>query len=289
MALDMIRSMKTNLALKYNGPAVDDGMMDVYMAATNMIAFSEFVILATKATFGESAEAKAEVAGFGKGSFITDIVFSFSGQAASIFTLLPADHLLEVIKGAFQLWKHLKGKPASAIQYGQQTVTVTNNNGQIINIQTQSLNLVMHDKGAEAVDRFVRQALNAEGMDSITLASDGEKLVSATRDEAKFFVPVASSKTITDTVIQMGLIIESPSFKDGNMWKVYDGTQTVYVHMQDQEFLDKINGGARFGKGDVLIADVRLVQKQAGMKLDAERSVVKVLEHKQGQQQYSLS
>jgi hypothetical protein len=288
MPLDMIRTMKTNLALKYNGPAVDDGMMDVYMAASNMIAFSEFVVLATKATFGENATAKAEVAGFGKGSFITDIVFSFSGQAASIFTMLPADHLLDVIKGAFELWKHLKGQPATAIQYGSQTAMVTNNNGQILHVQTQSLTLVLNEKAVGSVDRFVRQSLAEPGMDSISLATHGEKLVSATREEAQFFVPVSPSKTITDIVIQMGLVIESPSFKDGNMWKVFDGTQTVHVHMQDQEFLDRINGGARFGKGDVLLAEVRLVQKQVGMKLEAERSVIKVLEHKQGPQQYSL-
>lgn len=66
--------MKTRVSLRYLGPALDDGRMDVYEASKNMIAFSEFMVAAVKTTYGESAEAKAEVAGFEHGSFVTDLV-----------------------------------------------------------------------------------------------------------------------------------------------------------------------------------------------------------------------
>ena len=68
--------METCLTLRYIGPDVDTGRMDVYAASTNMIAFSEFMVAAVKASFGDKAEARAEVAGFGQGSFLTDLVFS---------------------------------------------------------------------------------------------------------------------------------------------------------------------------------------------------------------------
>lgn len=283
----MMKHMETSLSLKYNGPAVDDGRMDVYVASANMIAFSEFVVIAAKATFGDQATARAEVAGFGKGSFVTNLLFSF-GEAASIFSGLPADQILQVIKEAFSLWKHLKGSPPKAVEHNEQHVTVTNNNGQVIQVQTQSLTFVMNEKAAEAADKFVRQALSAPGMESVALDSVGGRIAYATQTEAQYFVPVALAETVTDQMIRMGLIIESPSFKEGNKWKVSDGSQSIFVEMLDEEFLARIDAGARFGKGDVLLADVRLVQRRIGMKLEAERTVLKVVEHKQGQQQRSL-
>lgn len=280
--------MKTSLSLKYSGPAVDDGRMDVYAVSANMIAFSEFVVIAAKATFGDQATARAEVTGFGKGSFITDLLFNWGGELASMFTGVPADQIVGTIKEAFDLWKHLKGEPPKAVEYETQHVAVTNNNGQIIHVQTQSLTLVMNEKGAEAADRFVRQALAAPGMDSISLDSGGEQIAYASQADAQYFIPVAGAETVTDSTSRMGLIVESPSFKDGNKWKVFDGSQSVWMDMLDQEFIDGINGGARFGKGDILMAEVRLVQKRSGMKLEAERSILKVIEHKPGAQQRSL-
>lgn len=82
--------MQTRLSLRYTGPAVDAGMMDVYEAAANMVAFSEFIVAAAKVTFGEKAEARAEVAGLGRGSFVTDLVISFGGPLATLFSSPPA-------------------------------------------------------------------------------------------------------------------------------------------------------------------------------------------------------
>lgn len=284
----MMEGMETSLTLKYSGPAVDDGRMDVYAASANMIAFSEFMVVATKATFGEQATAHAEVTGFAKGSFATNLLFSIGGQAATILTTVPADQLMTVIKGAFSLWKHLKGSPPKGVQHAEQTVTVTNNAGQVIQVQTQSLTLVLNEKASEAADKFIRQAMAVEGMQTISLDSPTESIAQATREESQYFLPVAASETVADNVTRMGFTIESPSFKDGNKWKLSDGSQSFFVEMQDQDFLDRINGGERFGKGDMLIVDVRLLQKRSGAKFEIERSILKVIEHRQGSAQFPL-
>ena len=77
--------MQTRMGLSYSGPAVDAGSMDVYEASANMIAFSEFVVLAAKTQFGIEADIRAQVSGFERGSFITDIVFQVTGATATIF------------------------------------------------------------------------------------------------------------------------------------------------------------------------------------------------------------
>jgi hypothetical protein len=127
--------METRLSLKYSGPSVDAGLMDVYQASANMIAFSEFMVIAAKCTFGEQVMVKAEVAGFGRGSFLTDVVFNFTGHTVPIFASFTVQELLSTINEAFELWKHLKGAPPKDIKTeNHQTATVTNHNGQVIQV-----------------------------------------------------------------------------------------------------------------------------------------------------------
>jgi hypothetical protein len=100
--------METRIALRYCGPAVESGSMDVYAATGNMLAFSEFVLLAAKTEFGKDIAARAEVAGFDRGSFVTGLVFHVTGISGTIFSGFSADQLRKIIEDAFKLWKHLR-------------------------------------------------------------------------------------------------------------------------------------------------------------------------------------
>ena len=280
--------METRIALRYSGPAVDSGLMDVYEASANMIAFSQFVVVAAKAAFGQTTEARAEVAGFGKGSFVTDLVFNVGGPSATLFTAISPEHLWLFVKEAFALWKHLKGAPPSHVEDNSQWAQVTKNSGQVLQVRTESLNIVLSEKGGEAVSQFVKKALERPGMDSVAIASATEEIGNVTQDEAKYFGSVTPSENITDVVVRMALVIEAPVFKDGNKWRFSDGQQSFYADIEDAEFLAKVNAGERFGKGDVLYADVRINQEQTGMKITASRTIVKVHDHKIASTQLSF-
>jgi len=265
--------------------------MDVYEASANMVAFSDFVVAAAKATYGGQIDARAEVAGFGRGSFITDIVFNVVGPAATIFSALHADSLAGVIKEAVSLWKHLKGQPPTHVTNGDknQVVHVSNNNGEIIQVSTQTLNLVVFDdKAGEAVKRFVHDAVGRPGIDSVHIGDGKQELGAANQDEANFFVPVRPSETVTDTVFKQALIIEAPVFKDGLKWRFSDGQSSFFAEIRDKDFLARVDAGERFGKGDVLHAEVRFVQERSGMKLSGERYIEKVLDHSVAPEQARL-
>jgi hypothetical protein len=146
----------------------------------------------------------------------------------------------------------------------------------------------MSEKGAEAVQQFVRKALEPNGMDRLEVAADGRTVAEVPQSERDFFVPVAPSETVTDTTIRMALIIEAPFFKDGNKWRFSDGQNSFYADIEDKAFLSRVNEGERFGKGDVLYADVRIAQEQTGMKLSATRSLLAVHEHRPGPKQLRL-
>jgi hypothetical protein len=282
--------MEARIALKYSGPAVDSGLMDVYEASANMVAVSDFFIVAAKTAFGDSTEARAEVAGFGRGSFLTDLVFNVAPTTATIFSTLSVKDLWEIIKGAIDLWKHLKGSPPKTIvnNSDSQTVNVTNNNGDIIQVRIDSLLVVTSEKGIKSVEKFVKNALEKPGMDSVSISSGENEIAKVNQAEAHYFTDVTPTHSLTDNTVKMALIIESPVFKDENKWRFSDGQNSFFADIGDKAFLDQVNSGERFGKGDVLIADVRINQEQSAQKITATRTVVKVHEHRFAHKQLSL-
>jgi len=271
--------MKTSVALRYEGPALDSGRMSVYEASANMIAFSEFMVAAVKSTYGDAAEAHAEVAGFEHGSFVTDLVFTVGGSAATVFTALTPDQLWDVVKGAFALWKHLKGSPATAVKHEGQHVTVTNNHGKIIQVRTDSMTLVLNEKASEAVERFVKEGLSPEGYDTLKIGGADRPLITVDRKEAESFVPVAAKAQLSDNTVQVALTIVTAVFQDGNKWRFNDGSGTFNAAILDGDFLMQVEKGERFGKGDVLLVKMRVVQNRVGAKVNVERSVLEVLDH----------
>lgn len=275
--------MKTSVSLRYKGPALDAGRMDVYDASSNMIAFSEFMVAVVKTTYGDDAEAKAEVAGFERGSFVTDLVINVGGAAVSVFAAFTPNQLWSIVREAFDLWKHLRGQPPTEVLHDsgrRQSVSVRNNSGQVIQVQTETLTLVMSERAATPAGRFVKQALEREGVDSLQIeGANHETLASVERGEASYFVPVASESIISDNTNRMAVSLVSPVFLDGNKWRFNDGASSFSAAIEDQGFLASVDRGERFGKGDVLDVDMRIVQTRIGLKMSVERHVIKVHRH----------
>lgn len=283
--------LKTSVTLRYEGPALDAGRMDVYEASANMIAFSEFTVAAVKSTYGDAAEAKAEVSGFDRGSFATDIVIQVAGTAATLFTALDPKQLWDVVKEAFALWKMLKGSPPKSVAHEGQHVTVTNNSGQIIQVRTESLTLVLSDKGSAAAQQFVKTGLDHEGYTAVKLEPDDKVIpaIAVDRSEADSFVPVVALIPLSDNTVKMTVIIVAAVFQDGNKWRFSDGASSFSAAILDGDFLAAVDRGERFGKGDVLEVQMRVVQTRQGMRVSVERTVEKVLRHIHPHEQMSLS
>jgi hypothetical protein len=286
---------KAILSLKYNGPAVDAGMMNVYDAAANMIAFSDFMVAATKAICGDKAAAKVEVAGFNHSSFVTDLVFNVGGPLTSLFAAGTAKDVLNLVNESIKLWKHLQGTPPAKVEKSiNNTLSVTNNNGQIINVTIDSLNLVFNEKSTEAAGRFIREALSKDGIDSVSIGSkhgeSEEPIAKVERNEAAWFVPVAPETPLFDTITPTALVIEAPVFKDGNKWRFSDGSSSFYADIADTEFLALVDSGEAFAKGDSLIVDLRIVQQRQGERIMTDKTIIKVKEHRrrQGQDRFGF-
>ena len=265
--------------------------MDVYEASANMIAFSDFVVLLSKNAFGETVETRASIAGFGRGSFVTDIIFKVAGASSAVFAALPSvdpKTLWLVLKESLALWKHLKGSPPKKVEEVGPKISITNNSGQVIQVTHATVNLVFSEKGTASAHRFIGEALNHDGVDAVEISAGPQQVERVEQSESRYFVSVAPSEMLTDAVVKMVLHLESPVFKEGNKWRFFDGQQSFHATIDDKEFLAMVDAGEPFRKGDVIVANVRISQTQEGTKLTAERAITKVLEHKERPHQFQF-
>lgn len=285
--------MKDNqlkLSLSYHGSAVDEGRFDVYDAAANMIAFSDFVTVAGKAVFGPNVDLKAEVGGFRAGSFVTDVYFQLVLPSMVLLPAVDVQGVVKTIKDALDIWKHLKGSPPAKVeQRGDgDTITVTNNNGKTIVVNRPSVTLVMNPESVGAVERFIGMALAREGVDSLQIKSEKKSISKIQGSEAIYFTSVTTSVPVAENEFDYGLTIVSAAFQDGHKWRFSDGGASFFAEITDVDFLARVDSGEPFAKGDALRVRMRLEQSRQGQELTTVRTVVKVHEHLKRHQPLSL-
>ncbi|MDQ6988492.1 MAG: hypothetical protein Q9M19_01320 [Mariprofundaceae bacterium] len=264
--------------------------MNVYDAAANMIAFSEFSVEVARALYGDSAKAEANVSGFGKGSFVTDMVIHLGGAVSSLFSQVSAKDVLSIMHESITLWKHLQGFEPKALDKSDNHVAVTNHYGDILQVKAETVKLVFSEKSADATSKFIRDALDHDGIDSVSVQSDefAGDLVLVHADEAQWFKNVSPELPLDDFEVTQSLMVEAPVFKDGNKWRFSDATGSFHAAIRDKRFIAEVDAGKPFAKGDMMRVRMRIYQCQKGEKLVGEKEILEVIEHKQRAYQSSM-
>ena len=289
-----------HFSIKYDGPALSSHQMDVRELAPALIALSSLLEEANRAIFNDAADVRVNVHGnFKGGSFEIDlvalqgikdqIISIFSGPtstaAANLFAILGGIGLLGT-GGLIGLVKWLKGRKPSAIRIDGDKMVFELQMSETV--ETFEVDLAA---GKLYQSRVVRQALakvvkplEAEGIDVVASAKDGKTQAVISKEEAVFFAVSASdADVVSDTISERTLLqIESAVFKDGNKWRFSDGSNSFFAEVSDEVFRARIDSGQeRFGKGDVLIVDLRRMQSINDNGLKSEYFVVRVHEHKE--------
>ena len=302
---DMTASM--HFSIKYDGPALATHQMDVRELAPALIALSDLLEQANKAALPDAPDIRVNVQGnFKGGSFGVDLIAAqtitqqlvsmFSGTeataAANLYTLLGALGLVGG-GGLIGVIKFLRGRKPSAIRIdGDKTVFELRDT---TTVETFEVDLMT---GRLYKTRVVRQSLakvirplEREGIDVFATGVNGVTQSVVTKDEAAYFeMAAAEADVVSDTTTPMVMLqIESAAFKEDNKWRFSDGGTPFFAEIADQEFLQRINAGVeRFGKRDVLVADLRRVQSVTDNGLKIEHTIVKVHQHKEPLQQELL-
>jgi hypothetical protein len=141
-----------------------------------------------------------------------------------------------------------------------------------------------------AAQKVVEEPLKSPGINSFKII-DGEVIdLEVHADEAPYYArPVIADDVLLDTVRRSAFSIISLAFKEDNKWRLNDGTNPISATIEDKVFLDKVeNNQVAFSKGDILICDVRVVQKQTDQGLKTEYTVIQVVEHRPAARQIPL-
>ncbi len=294
-----LMSASVHFSIKYDGPALASHQMDVRELAPALIALSNLLEEANRAAFPDSDEVRVQIKGnFKGGSFgvdlvalqsITDqIVTMLAGPrataAANLFAILGGVGLLGA-GGLIGVIKWLAGRKPNAIRLdGDKTIFEISSSE---TTETFEVDLVA---GRLYQSRVVRQSLakvmkplERDGVDFFACGRDGKTETVVTKAELPFFEMAAgAADVVSDSVSESVLLqIESAVFKEDNKWRFNDGATSFFAEISDTDFLARIESGLeRFGKGDVLIVDLRRIQSISDNGLKLEYLVEQVREHR---------
>ena len=292
-------SASVHFSIKYDGPALVSHQMDVRELAPSLIALSTLLEQANKAAYPDAAEVRVNVQGsFKGGSFGVDliaiqsigqqIVTMLSGPSATaganLFGILGGIGLLGG-GGLIALVKWLNGRKPSSIRIVGDNTVFEIRTAEVV--ESFEVDLVA---GKLYKSRVVRQSLakvikplEREGIDYFACGREGQMEALVTKDEAPAFDLAASEEDVVSDNVSEGVLlqIESAVFKEDNKWRFNDGATSFFAEIADRDFRSRIDsGGERFGKGDVLIVDLRRTQSVTDTGLKLDYVVERVLDHK---------
>lgn len=290
-----------HFSIKYDGPALTSHEMDVRELAPALLALSSLLEEANRAVFPGSSEVRVHVKGdFKGGCFAIDLVAlqSVKDQIVAIFsgpTATAAANLIAILgglglvgaagKGLIDLIKWLAGRKPSRVSTIGDAVVFEIQTDEIV--ETFEVDLVA---GRLYQSRIVRQSLakvvkplERDGIDYFACGMNGKTESVITKEEVAFFeIAAGGSDVVSNTVSESVLLqVESAVFKEDNKWRFHDGAASFFAEIVDVDFLARIDSGdERFGKGDVLIVDLRRIQSITDNGLKLEYAVEKVHEHR---------
>ncbi len=290
-----------DIALVYEGAAVESGVMDVRDLAPALLAFGNLIEATNRVVNGETATARVQVKTVGAGSFAIglDVTVAFV-KAVRDFLAGPkstaAANLVGILTGAgavglgtVALIRRMRGRsPAAAhpMEGGRVEVEI---DGEKIEVDEIAARVSVDVSVRAALERVVAEPLATEGIDAVSIGPTERMERIEKADGFAFRPPIDREAGAYEYRYRAPLSIVTLSFKQGNKWRLNDGRTTLNVTVADADFLRRVDqSGIAFSKGDILICDVRVESRERPGGLHAEFFVERVIEHRRPARQASL-
>ncbi|QCI65614.1 hypothetical protein [Phreatobacter stygius] len=305
---------KTSFTIAFDGPALKEGRMDVRQLAPALLAFGRVVETANRALNGPDNPVKVEAVATKIGSFevLIDVVLPYWEQLRGLLISQDVDGALKLVQalglvgsaggGLIFLLRRLKGRPitsASRTSDGNVTIRFPGDDGGETSLVVPAEVLRVYQEFAVQRElKVLLDTLASEDVDTITFIPRDKKKdeeapapVQLTKADRAIVQPIEPpSETVVETTQRMALSIRSLAFTEGNKWRLFDGQNVITATIDDKGFLDQVDRSlARFAKGDVLICQVRTVQKQTPEGLKTEHTVLQVIEHRPAPTQMAIA
>lgn len=285
---------ESRFTITFEGAPLEEGAMDVEDLAPALLGLADVIDeINGVATHGEAHISLRVRAGFKQGSFEVELEIAqkFYDQLVDLFNSRQITAWATFFSllglsghGIIQLVRRSKGqKPKSAIEIEQTTrMRVIFEGEDALEVEKGLWRLFNSHKARAGLARFTHP-LRREGMRRLTLMKSGHEPVAISREEAPYFSPPTEYEGELVTEAERVLRIVGMSFKEGNKWRVTDGTATFFVSISDEAFADRVQRGTeRFGANDCLRVVLRTRQWYEGSELKATHEIITLLEHIKG-------
>lgn len=288
--------------LTYDGPAVAHNEINVRDLAPAMLAVGETFEALNRLFNGNKAEIAVNVRAHEPGSFT--VVFDVIQQARPIVDFFSGPEITAALNlrellitgigtgvGLIKLIKKLKGRAPLRITELEPGLFRLQLEKETFDVPIELLRAYKDFSVRTAIERFVAYPLKKEGIDSLRIQSSKTDGTIVKKEEAAYFsLPATDDQVIIDDFRRTALTIRDLSFDENGLWRLNEGSNRVRASITDEAFLQKIeNDEIRFAKHDVLICDVRFIQRRTTKgQVKNEYQITKVLDHIQAPRQLQL-
>lgn len=274
-----LEGQEVQFTVRYDGPEVADGRMDVRLLAPAMMSMAKLVEHSATLTYGSRAAVKIEVnADFRRGSFSYEVVAGITNMANTLLSNMSVSDLIASIGLAgyvakkahtslVELIRRSRGRtPTEVVKEGDEARIVFNE-GDTITVNVHVANLYMNQTIRDDVEGVIAP-VRAKGIDRVVLGETppeselpSERVV-IEKGEAEYFdAPVPGDAVLYDKPTEEIVVVASPNFTPGLKWQfTLAGGGRFFARILDAAFLAQVaRHEVTFGAGDAL--RVRLRQR----------------------------
>ena len=266
----------SNWTVVYDRDNSEANSIDAAELASSLLAMQQLCIRSNRVLNGDMATAELRVVTTERGS--VEVYLELSVVLAGGAHVLPggfvvaSDYLKailfgnRVINGIVGIFKLLRGRRYTANEINADTVNIIEGD---LNINiTMGEHSVLQDVGVRGNLQSVVNPLKDRNFDSITFRDENNELIKLEHDDFDWsaFDEIEDERTDTLDIPSQRLRVTAPNLENrGAKWQLNDGRVTRWYSIDDGAFLQRvIDGEERFGKGDILICDVQVMETVGG-------------------------
>ncbi len=276
--------------------------MDVRDLAPALMALGQLFDAANRSLNGDAAVIKLQVKATEIGSFqiALELVQSWTSQILHFFEtpeVSGATNPLAWVLGIpaaggslLGLIKALRGRQPDRVEKLPGNMMRLMIGSESYDVPLELLRLYQDVATRNALQKLIEEPLSKPGISSFTVKKDAQIVTSVSQEEAVYFAkPRLPDEILVEEVRRSAFSIISLAFKEENKWRLYDGNTQISAAIEDEDFLQRVETNqVSFSKGDILICDVRVVQRRTIEGLKTDYVVERVVQHIAGARQLPL-
>ncbi len=240
--------------------------MEVHQLAPALLALGDLFREANDVLHPDGSTVSLQIKATHQGSFDISLILSVVGAAASVLTsneVTALANLKELVigdDGLFALIRRLRGRRITSTETDVDGFVYESEDGDRLKVPRFTHAAFQRVQIRRRTREFL-QPLEAPGVEkAIIRETDVDHCIEITVPPPLEVVE-ADVQPLTTQDREIALEITSPAFREGNKWRVSDGTATFPAAMEDAAFLERVaNREEAFLTGNILICDVRVEQ-----------------------------